>query len=77
MSFCFENKGFFTSVYANFWLKIFKRKDEICYVVLQLKQAIGQLFVEHVYIFLLIFCTRRDESRISFFPFMVKNATSL
>ena len=53
MSFCYENKRYFTCVYINFSLTIFQRKDEICYVVLQLKQAIGQLSLK--------------VSRISFF----------
>ena len=79
MSFCYENKRFFTCVQVNFSLTIFKRKDEICYVVLQLKQVIGQLFVDGVYIFLLIFCRKRDQrvADLFFFSFMEVNADSL
>ena len=57
----YENKRIFTCVQVNFSLTIFQRKDEICYIVLQLKQAIGQLSVEDVYIFLLIFCRKPDR----------------
>ena len=46
MLFCHENKRFFTCEYVNFLLTIFKRKAEICYVVLHLKQAIGQLLLK-------------------------------
>ena len=46
---------------VTFSLTIFRRKDETCYVVLQLKYAIGQLLVEDVYIFILIFCRKRDR----------------
>ena len=43
------------------FVEIFKRKDEICYVVLELKQVIGKLFVEDFYIVLLIFCRKGDQ----------------
>ena len=53
----------FTCVYVNFSLTIFKRKDEICYFVLQLKQAIGQLSLKIFTFFLLIFC-RKGHRRV-------------
>ena len=80
MSFCYENQRFFTCVQVNFSLTIFKRKDKICYVVLQPKQAIGQLLLKMFIFFLLILVGNViEESRISslLFSFMVVNASSL
>ena len=74
-----RKQAIFTSVQVKFSLAIFKRKDEIFYVMLQLKQATGQLFVEDVYISLLIFYRKRDRrvENLFHFSFMVINASSL
>lgn len=47
-----ENKYFFASVQFNVLLNVFKQNDEIFYVVLQQKQAIGQLFAKDLIFFL-------------------------
>ena len=55
------------------------RKDEIFYIVLQLKQAIGQLFVEDIDIFPITSCRKHDRriADLFFFSFMVINFSSL
>ena len=49
---------------------IFKRKDEIS-ALLQQKQAVGQLFVEDVYIFPIISCRKRDQRIADLFKRLV------
>ena len=46
MSYCNENKRFFTSYQVYCSLTTFKQRDEIFYNVLLQKQAIGHLFIE-------------------------------
>ena len=71
-----KSKQFLTSIQVSFSLTIFKQKIKFSKSFLSENKQLGNFF--WTYIFLLISCTKCDrrnvikESRISFFPFMVK-----
>ena len=80
MSYCNENKRFFAGISVNFSLTYLNEKMKFSVVLLR-KQALGQLFVEDVYIFLIISFSLKESDRkiadLFFFSFMVMRTRSL
>ena len=75
-----ESRQFLARVSDKFFLTIFRQKDELFYVALERKQVVGQLFVEDIYDFPVIFCKKSDrrmDDIFFLFSFMVINARSL